>query len=182
MAKSLGLGAPLPSDDTAGSLPKKTNTSLDTLRQQLLGKKRAAEIQKAKASSTMSSQPTTRLGPPGSVLKDPRTAQGDLSSDDGDEGRAAAFDRRGTVFTGNRAKKRKRNDALVLGEDAAPGESITRENDVAADDQRLDVVEDNNPISSTPASVTAKKKARPKSLLDEILADKAGKRKKNKKG
>lgn len=130
----------------------------------------------------ISTQPTTRLGPPGSVIKDSRTAQGDVSSDDEDEGRAAAFDRRGAVVGGKRAKKRKRNDAPILGGDAAPGESITGEDDGAGNDQGLDVAEKIEPTSTAPATVVIKKKARPKSFLDEILADKAVKRKKNRKG
>lgn len=117
----------------------------------------------------------TRLGPPGSTLPDPKPTR-DASSDDEDEGRAAAFARRGTVISSKGTKKRKRNGASDPGLEAAQAHNAENDNDLA-DAQVIDQAENEQThIRDAPALVPTKSK--PKSFLDELLADKAGKRKK----
>lgn len=170
----LGVGGPLPKNVADGSFTKSAPTSNDKLLEQLIGKKRAkahvaAQQQAARPVATQNTFGNNKT----KIKKD--------DSEDEDEGRAAAF----------QSKRRKPNQKSKPQVTAAKGgdedEDVskpqTESNDVedvleSSNEDAKNAANDEEDVSVTPNSkaMPSRTKVKPKSFLDEILAEKSSKK------
>ncbi|KAL6706534.1 hypothetical protein ACN47E_005290 [Coniothyrium glycines] len=177
----LGVGAILPKDIADGSFTKRAPTSNDKLLAQLIGKKKAKAHIAAKQEAARPGAKTQNYGKPTVQKKE-------VSEDEEEEGRTGAFGSK-------RSKKLKSNPKITSDSDNEDEEMRAArlmksevEEEAAmtpADDadipekteQSLVAIDDETEeIKTTPK----KAKIKPKSFLDEILAERTKKRKKNK--
>lgn len=171
----IGLGGVLPKDVEDGSFTRRIPTSDDKLLQQLIGKKKAKAHIAAK-------QQAARPGAAAKAQQYSKPAAKKEASDDEDEGRAATF----------KSRRQKKDEASKVVDSDDEDEETRAKRLAAGANQKENVVtdapaddkpsqkeeEDQEPDVAQPASKKARTK--PKSFLDEILAERS--KKKNKKG
>jgi hypothetical protein len=169
------VGGITPKDIKNGSFTKRAPTSNDKLLETLLGKKKAKAHIAAKqlpARPSNQQQQRSRYGRPMPVKED---------SEDEEEGRAAAF----------KSKKRRPNpktvavDGIDEEQEGMAGEVTRMEEDEKTEalpvkEVEVEVDKEDEELAPQPKSMPSRSKAKPKSYLDEILAERASKKKKKK--
>ncbi|KAF2819075.1 hypothetical protein CC86DRAFT_450292 [Ophiobolus disseminans] len=171
----LGVGGIVPKDMEDGKFTRRNITSDDKLLAQLIGKK------KAKA-HIATKQHTARLGTQQQPKHGRQAAAKKEDSEDEDEGRAAAFTskKRKTV----KAKPASTTEETGENEQGPPGqddngtEQVVEEVDPDRPGAKEQVEEDQS--VAKPKSIPSRGRTKPKSYLDELLAERS--KKKNKKG
>jgi hypothetical protein len=179
----IGVGGIVPKDIEDGSFTGRIRTSDDKLLQQLIGKK------KAKAHIT-AKQEAARPNAAGKVQRYGKPAAKKEESDDDEEGRAA-------TFKSKRQKKKEKQEPKKVDSDDEDEETRAKRLEGSAAQEKEEVPKyevtaeaqaDVQPVKKedddeeAEATQPAPKKARtkPKSFLDEILAERS--KKKSKKG
>jgi len=160
-----------PKDIADGSFTRRTLTSNDKLLEQLIGKKKA-KIHLA------SKQQATRLGAQSQPKNGRQASTKKEESEDEEEGRSAAF-------TSKRRKVAKPKPVPVT-EDEDEIEPPAQAVDEAGDEQvhtnppAIEEPEEDEQPPVKPKSIPSRSKAKSKSYLDEVLAERSKKKKKKK--
>lgn len=179
----IGLGGILPKDVENGSFTKRTLTSDDKLLQQLIGKKKAKAhiMAKQEAARPSAATKTHRYSKPAVAKKE--------VSDDEEDGRAATFK---SKREGRKARKppkaldsddedeETRAKRLAAGAKTEDRETKELTTETPVEDKSSEKVEEEEEAEPAPPA-PKKVKTKPKSFLDEILAERSKKKsKKNK--
>ncbi|KAG9192967.1 hypothetical protein G6011_11701 [Alternaria panax] len=184
----IGLGGILPKDVEDGSFTSRTRTSDDKLLQQLIGKKKAkahiaAKQEAARPNAAAKAQ----------QYKKAAAAQKKEESDDEEEGRAATFKSKRRRNEEKREVRKVDSDdedeemrARRLGGGVANGsvvkveEGMEKEGTVADAQKEVELAKKEEDDEEAQVTQPAPKKARtkPKSFLDEILAERSKKKSK----
>jgi hypothetical protein len=171
----IGVGGKIPKDVQDGSFTKKTNITNDKLLEQLMGKKRAKAHLASKAAQANQSQTKVFIGKPTQPAKPEE-------SEDEEEGRAAAF----------KSKRKKPTGQPKPPQEEDKPEDSEKASGMETADANPDLNDETNPAAQLPTrrkvedsdsdDAPRPKKAKKGSYLDEILAQKAAKKKKKNKG
>ncbi|XP_014556090.1 hypothetical protein COCVIDRAFT_100883 [Bipolaris victoriae FI3] len=179
----IGLGGILPKDVENGSFTKRTLTSDDKLLQQLIGKKKAKAhiMAKQEAARPSAATKTHQYSKPAVAKKE--------VSDDEEDGRAATFK---SKREGRKARKppkaldsddedeETRAKRLAAGAKTEDREIKELTTETPVEDKSSEKVEEEEEAEPAPPA-PKKVKTKPKSFLDEILAERSKKKsKKNK--
>ncbi|KAJ4378085.1 hypothetical protein N0V83_000916 [Neocucurbitaria cava] len=176
------IGGILPKDIADGSFTRRIPTSNDKLLEQLIGKKRAKAHLAAKQEAARPNAKVQRHGKPATQRKD--------ESEDEEEGRAATFKSKRRKGTEGRSVVTKKEGSDDENEDeesrtkrleggmSSEGRKKEVDNAVEIKDEQTEAVEEPEGASLN-KKAPSRSKAKPKSFLDEILAERS--KKKNRK-
>lgn len=183
----LGIGAPLPQKAADGSWNRTELSLNDKLRKQLLGKNydrvmKAAAAQKAAvAGSTTTAASAAASGNNASNVSAGVAAEDD-EDDDEEDGRSAMIGKKknmrgvGAGAGIGRAQKKKKKGGASVVEDVFASPVV--EAGSGTEDKQQKVEEESAPSEPTPAPARLKGRKKATSYLDELLAERAKKRKK----
>ncbi|KAF2133328.1 hypothetical protein P153DRAFT_274312, partial [Dothidotthia symphoricarpi CBS 119687] len=179
----LGVGGILPKDIADGSFTRRLPTSNDKLLEQLIGKKRAKAHIAAKLEAARPNAKPQKFGKPDPVKKE--------ESEDEEEGRSSAFKSRRSGPKKKSVQVKEERDEEVEDEEELQAKGrIAEGNDGEAQEESIASAEvvkkeddsEDEAAGARPRNVkrdTSRQKAKPKSFLDEILAERS-KKKQNK--